>query len=225
MTEQQPANHIERRKNSDDAQHERDFVRHQKRQSGASISHRQNSFEEISQRSSQQQRKHECFQRNLKHPFRDHEYLEWERRWQDSRNKNAEESVLLHPALYFVRPSMAVKIDLAALFRQQVNPDTSRERPKRRHRAVIRHPRRPLNGKIDHQRVCDKRQRKHRRIEESGDEQSGAAHRRDDRCQPVRHLQLIHVVDLPGKSADCSRVRSVALRDTGLQIAETYLVG
>jgi hypothetical protein len=41
----------------------------------------------------------------------------------------------------------------------------------------------------------------------------------------VRHLQLIHVVDLPGKSADCSRVRSVALKGTGLQIAETYRVG
>jgi len=141
MTEQQPANHIQRRKNSDHAQPERDFVRHQKRQSGASISHRQNSFDEIPQRPPQQQRKHECFQRNLKHPFRDHEYLEWKRRWQDTRNKNAEESVLLHPALYFVRPSMSVKIDLAALFREQVNPDTSRERPKRRKECLRSTPR------------------------------------------------------------------------------------
>jgi len=192
MPEQNPTDDEQNRQDCDHRHRKSDLVPNQINQHGVAVLHRQNPLDEIPQRPPAKQRQHKCPQRHLKHPLGQHKNLERKRRRQNPRNENAQKRVALHPALHSVRSAMPVKICLAAFLRQQVNPDAAGQRPERRHRAVVRHPRRPLARQFHHQGVSDKRQREHRRIEKRGYKKPCAAHCGNQRRQPVRHFQWIH---------------------------------
>src|SRR4029077_18720935 len=111
-----------------------------------------------------------------------HKYLEWQRRRQDRRDKNTQESVAIHPLTRFFcgASTVPVKICFAAFFRQQIKPDASSERSERCHRCVIRHSCGLLNAQLNNQNVGDEWKRKYGGIQKRYSEYSAAAHRGDE---------------------------------------------
>src|SRR5690242_19135738 len=88
--------------------------------------------------------------RHLKHALRNHERLEWHRKWRNGGNENAGHGMLNSQCSNSTRSlalSLAI-VGLPALARKPVNPNASSKRAKRSHGCVIRHAKWMAAGKL-----------------------------------------------------------------------------
>src|ERR1700733_11238047 len=141
LSERQVRSDIQHDKDADHPKRERSAMRHQKIQRCVAIQNGQDSLDPVAQAATQQDSQHKRPDRDLKYSLSQNEWLERQRWWKYCRKKNAQKSILLHPVLDFCRLSSSVPMKkcFTAFFRQQVQPDASRDRTESSHRHVIRH--------------------------------------------------------------------------------------
>src|SRR4029077_3730464 len=104
-------------------------VRDHESKSCVAVSDSENSFHQVAKATTQQDRKHERPPRHLKDSLCQHENFKWEGRRKNCRDEDAEKCVAVHPLLDFGSSStgVAMKICFAALFCEQIEPDTARK--------------------------------------------------------------------------------------------------
>jgi len=142
-----------------DSYAESSAVRDHESKSGFTVSDRENSFHQVAKATARQDRKHKRPQRYLKDSLRQYENFKWEGRRKNCRDKNAEKCVAVHPLFDFRGSStgVAMKIRFAALFCEQIEPDTTGKRSDGRHGNVIGHARWIRIGELKDERVSDER--------------------------------------------------------------------
>ena len=132
---------IEKRESAEHNENEGGFVCGEEEQHGVAVPDGENSLDGVMQTARQEERQEERSQRNLKYAGRENEHFEWKRRRENSGNEDAEEGVAIDPLLRLQSrlATVAMKICLAAFFREEVEPDASGQRPDCGHRRVVRH--------------------------------------------------------------------------------------
>ena len=118
MPEQDSADHEEDGKDCYDRDGEAYFVGHEVDENCVAVFHGQDSFDEVTEGTSAQEREHESPERYLEDAFSQYENFERKWRREDAGDENAEEGVALDPALHAVGATMFVKINFAAFFRE-----------------------------------------------------------------------------------------------------------
>jgi hypothetical protein len=155
----------------------------------------ENSFDAVAQTAAQENCEDESFRGDLKDAFRENKWLERERWRQNRGNEGAEEAVVIHPRFYFLRfaAGMLVKKGLAGFFRDEIEDQAAGERAERGHRGVVGHERGFGDAEFDEDRVREKWEGKHGRIEESDDEKAASAEGHDQTLQPQKYFPAAHV--------------------------------